>query len=92
MKTVKYINNVGKQHLKRMACTALLVFSFSNLLIFTAQAQPRARQQAQQTQKQQNGQALTTRAQVSFPTTAAMSEDVVWRRDIYREIDLNEDR
>ena len=61
------------------------------LLSLTASAQPRARQQAQQAQKQQSGQTLTTRAQISFPTSAAMSEDVVWRRDIYRELDLNED-
>ena len=61
------------------------------LLSLTVSAQPRARQQAQQAQKQQSGQTLTTRAQISFPTSAAMSEDVVWRRDIYRELDLNED-
>ncbi len=61
------------------------------LLSLTVTAQPRARQQAQQAQKQQSGQTLTTRAQISFPTSAAMSEDVVWRRDIYRELDLNED-
>ncbi len=34
---------------------------------------------------------LTSRAQISFPTEAAMPEDVVWKREIYREIDLNED-
>ena len=34
---------------------------------------------------------LTVRAQNSFPTEAAMPEDVVWRRDIYRELDLTEE-
>jgi gliding motility associated protien GldN len=34
---------------------------------------------------------MTTRAQLSFPTQATMSEDVVWRRDIYREVDLHDD-
>ena len=33
----------------------------------------------------------TTCAQIMFPTAASMDEDVVWRRDIYRELDLNED-
>ena len=61
------------------------------LLSLTASAQPRARQQAQQSQRQQAGQTLSTRAQISFPTSASMSEDVVWRRDIYRELDLNDD-
>ena len=61
------------------------------LVSLSATAQPRARQTQQAQQKQQAGQTLTTRAQISFPTSAAMSEDVVWRRDIYRELDLNED-
>ena len=64
---------------------------FLLLLSLTASAQPRARQQAQQSQRQQAGQTLSTRAQISFPTSASMSEDVVWRRDIYRELDLNDD-
>ena len=31
------------------------------------------------------------RARLSFPTAVEMPENVVWRRDIYREIDLNDD-
>ena len=55
-------------------------------------AQPEARRQAQQNAKQQsNANNMTTRAQIMFPTAATMEEDVVWRRDIYRELDLNED-
>ena len=55
-------------------------------------AQPQARrQQTQQKAQQSNANNMTTRAQISFPTAAPMDEDVVWRRDIYRELDLNED-
>ena len=55
-------------------------------------AQPEARRQAQQKAAQQtNANNMTTRAQIMFPTTAAMDEDVVWRRDIYRELDLNDE-
>ena len=55
-------------------------------------AQPQARrQQAQQKAQQSNANNMTTRAQISFPTAAPMDEDVVWRRDIYRELDLNEE-
>ena len=55
-------------------------------------AQPQARrQQAQQKTQQSNANNMTTRAQISFPTAAPMDEDVVWRRDIYRELDLNDD-
>ena len=54
-------------------------------------AQPAARRQQQQQAAQQQAGQLSTRAQISFPTQAAMDEDVVWRRDIYREIDLTQD-
>ena len=54
-------------------------------------AQPVARRREQQQRKAQSAQTLTTRAQISFPVSAKMSEDVVWRRDIYREILLQDD-
>ncbi len=55
-------------------------------------AQPEARRRAQQkAQNKSNANNMTTRAQIMFPTAASMDEDVVWRRDIYRELDLNED-
>lgn len=54
-----------------------------------SQAQPEARrQQAAQQRAKSNADNMTTRAQISFPTAAPMDEDVVWRRDIYRELDL----
>lgn len=56
-----------------------------------ANAQPAARRNAQKQKATSNAQNLTTRAKISFPTSAAMSEDVVWRRDIYREVNLEQD-
>ena len=56
-----------------------------------ASAQPAARRREQAQQRQQKDQGLSVRAQISFPTQKAMDEDVTWRRDIYREIDLTED-
>lgn len=69
---------------------ALIAFHFSFL---TVDAQPKARRaQAAAAKKQQNSQGqLTRRAQLMFPTAIDMPEDVVWRRDIYRELDLNVD-
>ena len=61
------------------------------------QAQPKQRrtQQQQQTEQQQKkknpSSAMSMRAQISFPTAVDMPEEVVWRRDIYREIDLTKD-
>ncbi len=62
-------------------------------------AQPKARRQQQQQQAQQRqqqgqtqtqNQGMSMRARLMFPTAVDMPEDVVWRRDIYREIDLNQ--
>jgi len=36
--------------------------------------------------------AANDRASLMFPTTAAMPEDVVWKRDIYRQLDLTKDK
>ena len=57
----------------------------------TAQPQARRSQQEQKTTQKSNANNITTRARIGFPTTATMSEDVVWRRDIYREMSLEED-
>lgn len=56
-----------------------------------AMAQPPVRRMQQQRAQQSSANTLSTRAQISFPTAANMSEDVVWRRDIYRELDLTQD-
>ena len=63
--------------------------------VFTAGtvcAQPAARrQQKKARQTTSNAQNITTRALISYPTAAKMEEDVVWRRDIYRTINLEDD-
>lgn len=61
------------------------------MAVTTATAQPQARRQQQQAAKKSNANNMTVRAQISFPTEQKMDEDVVWRRDVYRELDLNED-
>ena len=58
-------------------------------------AQPKkSRVQQNNTAKkeQQNKQGgMTERMRIMYPTAVDMPEDVVWRRDIYREIDLSEE-
>lgn len=92
---------------RNMTMVKSVVLAISLILIpLTIAAQPaRSRVQRQQGQPASqgqpaqpgqpatklNGQNITTRAQISFPTQATMSEDVVWRRDIYREISLKDD-
>ena len=74
--------------MKRVTIIAVLA-----CVTLSVMAQPAARRQEQQKKQQQqksNADNMTTRAQISFPVAQAMSEDVVWRRDIYREVDLSE--
>ena len=59
-------------------------------------AQPKKRRNQQQTEQQQQqrkspSSAMSMRAQISFPTALDIPEEVVWRRDIYRELDLTDD-
>ena len=73
--------------MKKVIMILLAAFFASEM----ATAQPAARRREQAQQKQQSDQGLSVRAQISFPTQKAMDEDVTWRRDIYREINLTED-
>lgn len=68
-----------------------LSFLFMMCVVEIADAQPAARRREQQRKQASNANNLTTRARISFPTAAPMSEDVVWRREIYREINLEAD-
>jgi len=67
------------------------------LMAGAVQAQPKQRrnqqkaEQQQQQQKKSPSSAMSMRAQISFPTALDVPEEVVWRRDIYREIDLTKD-
>lgn len=48
-------------------------------------------EQQQQQRQQTGGQGMTQRMRIMYPTALDMPEDVVWRRDIYREINLEEE-
>ncbi len=68
-----------------------IVLAISMTTLAMAQPQARRNQQQQKQAQQSNSNNITTRARIGFPTTATMSEDVVWRRDIYREMSLEDD-
>ena len=55
-------------------------------------AQPKMRRNAANNKTAQQGGSsqMTMRARLMFPTAVSMPENVVWRRDIYREIDLSQ--
>lgn len=69
----------------------LLFISLLLCVVQLAIAQPPARRAQQQRAQQSNANTISMRAQLSYPTEAKMAEDVVWRRDIYRELDLTQD-
>lgn len=66
-----------------------VIIALTSLQMWAQPAARRAEQAAKKTASKAD--AVTTRAQISFPTSATMSEDVVWRRDIYRELDLTQE-
>ena len=71
----------------------LLLLTMIMMMAGSAMGQPqRSRvRPAEQKQKQNPSSAMSMRAQLTFPTAVEMPEEVVWRRDIYRELDLTED-
>ncbi len=68
----------------------ILLVLFIATLAVAANAQPQVRRTQQQAKAQKsNVDNMTLRAQISYPAAQTMSEDVVWRRDIYRELKLS---
>lgn len=69
----------------------IVVFALMAVQGAFAQSAKRRAEQAAEQERKSNRNQLSTRAQISFPTQAEMQEDVVWRRDVYREINLTQD-
>ena len=91
------MNNSNRNWFLRMVFVAMcLQFSILNSQFSLCSAQPK-KSRVQKTEQQQKQQAptkqtgMTDRMRLMYPTALDMPEDVVWRRDIYREIDLNEE-
>lgn len=88
--------------MKRITLFLILLFGVGALSLVnyplsigSAQAQPAKRRGTTApaaTEQQQKPSAATDRASLMFPTTATMPEDVVWKRDIYRQLDLTKDK
>lgn len=69
----------------------IVVFALIAVQGAFAQSAKRRAEQAEAQARKSNQNQLSTRAQIAFPTQAEMQEDVVWRRDVYREINLTQD-
>ena len=70
----------------------MIIIGVVSLFALGCSAQPAARRAQQKAAAQKsNANNVSQRALISFPTQQKMQEDVVWRRDIYRELDLTKD-
>ena len=74
-------------------CLQFSIFNFQSSISSAQPKQRRAQPKTEQLQQQKksSSSAMSIREQIYFPTAVDMPEDVVWRRDIYREIDLTKD-
>ena len=88
------VNMKGYWMLRLVVLTIGLQFSIFNSQVSHCSAQPKKSRiqqntkSAQQTSSTTQG-GMTERMRIMYPTALDMPEDVVWRRDIYREVDLN---
>ena len=90
------IQNNSKQHVTgSMWMKVLILLLTSHLAVLTASAQPakrRVKPKSEAQQKQQTSQGgMSQRMRLQYPTSVDMPEDVVWRRDIYRELNLEDE-
>ena len=77
--------------MKRIA----LFFIICSLFVGVAKSQPTKRRTTTSNaaaQKGQQAEQKSDRASLMFPTSEDMPDDVVWRRDIYRQLDLMADK
>ena len=66
----------------------LFLFLIIACVSAAAFAQPKTRKADARKKSSTQSAGMTLRAREMFPTAVEMPEDVVWRRDIYRELDL----
>ncbi|MBQ4391939.1 MAG: gliding motility protein GldN [Prevotella sp.] len=72
------------------------IFNFQFSICSAQPKRSRVQQQKKADQQKQQGTTatqggMTKRMQIMYPTAVDMPEEVVWRRDIYREIDLSKE-
>lgn len=79
------------EHMKRFLLIIMAVMA-----VGTLSAQPAKRRTTTSNNaaaaKAKKAETSTDRASLMFPTSAVMPEDVVWKRDLYRTLDLMQDK
>ena len=77
--------------MKRVLFLLMITLAASSMTAQPKQRRVQNTETQQQQKKKQPSSAMSLRAQISFPTAVDVPEEVVWRRDIYRELDLTKD-
>ena len=77
--------------MKRLLFLLMITLAASSMTAQPKQRRVQNTETQQQQKKKQPSSAMSLRAQISFPTAIDVPEEVVWRRDIYRELDLTKD-
>ena len=77
--------------MKRVLFLLMVTLAASSMTAQPKQRRVQNTEAQQQQKKKQPSSAMSLRAQISFPTAVDVPEEVVWRRDIYRELDLTKD-
>lgn len=77
--------------MKRLLFLLMITLAASSMTAQPKQRRVQNTETQQQQKKKQPSSAMSLRAQISFPTAVDVPEEVVWRRDIYRELDLTKD-
>ena len=77
--------------MKRVLFLLMITLAASSMTAQPKQRRVQSTEAQQQQKKKQPSSAMSLRAQISFPTAVDVPEEVVWRRDIYRELDLTKD-
>ena len=74
--------------MKRLLFLLMITLSVGTIVAQPKKSRVQQTQQAQQAKKQGSSSSMTSRMQISYPVALDVPEEVVWRRDLYREIDL----
>ena len=77
--------------MKRIVSAFIITLLVAPVIAQPPARQRQARQQAEQQQQQQTV-GVSERAKLEYPVAPSMPEDVSWRRDLYRAIDLSLDK
>ena len=77
--------------MKRLLFLLMIVLAAGTMSAQPKKSRVQQNKTTEQKQQSSNTQGMTRRMQLQYPTTLDMPEDVVWRRDIYREVNLDDE-